>query len=151
MRANQTLRALSMEVFDRTFTITSVLRLLAIGVAFMGILSAFMALQLERARELAVLRATGVTPGQLWRYVTLQSGLMGIFAGLLALPLGLILAGVLIFVINKRSFGWTMQIQIAPGLLVEALILALIAALIAAVYPAWKMSRANPALALRQE
>ncbi len=151
MRANQTLRSLSMEVFDRTFTITGVLRLLAVGVAFMGILSALMALQLERARELAVLRATGVTPGQVWRYVTLQSGLMGLFAGLISLPLGLILAGVLIFVINKRSFGWTMQLQVAPEILLEALILALIAALIAALYPAWKMSRANPALALRQE
>ena len=151
MRANQTLRALSMDVFDRTFTITNVLRLLAIGVAFIGILSALMALQLERARELAVLRATGVTPAQVWRYITLQSGLMGVFAGLLALPLGLILAGVLIFVINKRSFGWTMQVQVSPEVLIQALILALIAALLAAVYPAWKMSKANPSLALREE
>ncbi len=151
IRANQTLRALSMDVFDRTFTITNVLRMLAIGVAFIGILSAFMALQLERARELAVLRATGVTPGQLWRYVTLQSGLMGLFSGLLALPLGLILAGVLIFVINKRSFGWTMQVQVSPDVLIQALILALFAALLAAIYPAWRMAQANPSLALREE
>ena len=151
IRANQTLRALSMDVFDRTFTITNVLRLLAIGVAFIGILSAFMALQLERARELAVLRATGVTPAQLWRHVTLQSGLMGVFAGFFALPLGLILASVLIFVINKRSFGWTMQIEFSPEVLIQALILAIVAALIAAVYPAWQMARANPALALREE
>lgn len=151
IRANQTLRSLSMDVFDRTFTITNVLRLLAIGVAFIGILSAFMALQLERAKELAVLRATGVTPGQLWRYVTLQSGLMGVFAGIFALPLGLILAGVLIFVINKRSFGWTMQVEVAPEILIQALILALVAALLAAIYPARQMAKANPALALREE
>lgn len=151
IRANQTLRALSMDVFDRTFTITNVLRLLAIGVAFIGILSALMALQLERAKELAVLRATGVTPRQVWRYITLQSGLMGLFAGLLALPLGLILAGVLIFVINKRSFGWTMQVQVSPEVLLQALVLALIAALLAAIYPAWRMAQANPAMALREE
>ncbi len=151
IRANQTLRALSMDVFDRTFTITNVLRLLAIGVAFIGILSALMALQLERAKELAVLRATGVTPRQVWRYITLQSGLMGLFSGLLALPLGLILAGVLIFVINKRSFGWTMQVQVAPEVLIQALVLALIAALLAAIYPAWRMAQANPSLALREE
>lgn len=151
IRANETLRSFSMDVFDRTFAITNVLRLLAIGVAFIGILSAFMALQLERARELAVLRATGVTPGQLWRYVTLQSGLMGFFAGLFALPLGLILAGVLIFVINKRSFGWTMQVQVAPEILIQAMVLALIAALLAALYPAWRMANANPSLALREE
>ena len=151
IRANQTLRSLSMDVFDRTFAITNVLRLLAIGVAFIGILSAFMALQLERARELAVLRATGVTPGQVWRNMTLQSGLMGLFAGLLALPLGLILASVLIFVINKRSFGWTMQIEVSPDILIQAILLALVAALIAAVYPAWRMAQANPSLALRDE
>ena len=151
IRANQTLRSLSMDVFDRTFTITNVLRLLAIGVAFIGILSAFMALQLERARELAVLRATGATPGQVWRQVTLQSGLMGVLAGLFALPLGLVLAGVLIFVINKRSFGWTMQVEVSPEVLVQALVLALVAALIAALYPAWKMAGANPSLALREE
>ena len=151
IRANESLRSLSMDIFDRTFAITNVLRLLAIGVAFIGILSAFMALQLERARELAVLRATGVTPLQVWRYVTLQSGLMGLFAGLLALPLGLILAGVLIFVINKRSFGWTMQVQVSPEILIQALILALIAALLAAIYPALRMANANPSLALREE
>lgn len=151
IRANQTLRALSMDVFDRTFTITNVLRLLALGVAFIGILSALMALQLERARELAVLRAIGVTPGQVWRYITLQSGLMGFFAGLLALPLGLVLAGVLIFVINKRSFGWTMQIQVSPEILIQAVVLALIASFLAALYPAWKMAQANPSLALREE
>ncbi|MEM7283144.1 MAG: FtsX-like permease family protein [Pseudomonadota bacterium] len=151
IRANQTLRALSMDVFDRTFAITNVLRLLAIGVAFIGILSAFMALQLERARELAVLRATGVTPAQLWRYVTLQSGLMGLLSGLLSLPLGLVLAGVLIFVINKRSFGWTMQVQVAPDILLQAVLLGLIAALLAALYPAWRMAQANPSLALREE
>ena len=151
IRANESLRSLSIEVFDRTFTITNVLRLLAIGVAFIGVLSALMALQLERARELAVLRATGVTPGQLWRHITLQSGLMGVFAGVFALPLGLILAGVLIFVINKRSFGWTMQVQVSPEVLIQALILALVAALIAAMYPAWRMAQANPSLALREE
>ncbi len=150
IRANQTLRALSVGVFDRTFTITNVLRLLAIGVAFIGILSALMALQLERAKELAVLRAIGVTPRQVWRYITLQSGLMGLFAGLLALPLGLILAGVLIFVITKRSFGWTMQVQISPEVLLQALFLALIAALLAAIYPAWWMAQGNPSLALRE-
>ena len=151
IRANETLRSLSIDIFDRTFAITNVLRLLAIGVAFIGILSAFMALQLERAKELAVLRATGLTPGQLWRYVTLQSGLMGFFAGLFSLPLGLILAGVLIFVINKRSFGWTMQVQVAPEILIQAMILALIAAVLAALYPAWQMAKANPSLALREE
>src|SRR5690606_31075595 len=82
IRSNRALRQASLDVFDRTFTITTVLRLLAVAVAFVGVLSALMALQLERARELAVLRAEGLTPGQLWRYVSLQTGVMGLLAGL---------------------------------------------------------------------
>ena len=151
IRANQTLRTMSMDVFDRTFAITNVLRLLAIGVAFIGVLSALMALQFERARELAVLRATGVTPRQVWRYITLQTSLMGVLAGVFALPLGFIMASVLIYVINKRSFGWTMQVQVAPEILVQAVVLAVIAALLAGLYPAWRMAQANPSLALREE
>ncbi|GAB5519561.1 MAG: FtsX-like permease family protein [Rhodothermales bacterium] len=151
LRSNRTLRESSMEVFDRTFTITAVLRLLAIGVAFIGVLTALMALQLERARELAVLRANGMTPSQVWRYVTLQTGLMGFVAGILALPLGILLAVVLIYVINRRSFGWTLQLDLGPEVLVQALALAIVAAVLAGLYPAWKMARTRPANALRGE
>jgi putative ABC transport system permease protein len=151
IRSNRALRETSLEVFDRTFTITHVLRLLAVGVAFIGVLSALMALQLERARELAVLRATGLTPRQLWGLVSLQTGLLGLLAGLFALPLGVGLAYVLVHVINQRSFGWTLQLLVAPGVLVQAMVLALSAAALAGLYPSWKMSRANPALALREE
>ncbi|MDA8017079.1 MAG: FtsX-like permease family protein [Thermoanaerobaculia bacterium] len=149
--ANAELKRLSLEIFDRTFAITGVLRLLAIGVAFLGVLSALMALQLERARELGVLRATGLTPGQVWGLVTLQTGVMGSIAGLLSLPLGAALAALLVHVINKRSFGWTLAYQLPPMALVQALGLALVAALLAGLYPAWKMSRSSPALALREE
>lgn len=151
VRSNRGLRDVSLEVFDRTFTITAVLRLLAVLVAFVGVLSALMALQLERARELAVMRANGMTPGQVGRYVTTQTGLMGLIAGLLSLPLGLVLAYVLIYVINRRSFGWTLQFEVPPAILLQALLLAVAAALLAGLYPAWKMARANPALALREE
>ncbi len=151
IRSNRGLRETSLQIFDRTFTITNVLRLLAVLVAFVGVLSALMALQLERARELAVLRAGGMTPGQVGRYVTMQTGVMGLAAGLLSIPLGLALAYVLIFVINKRSFGWTLQLEVAPWILGQAVLLALVAALLAGLYPSWKMARANPARALREE
>ena len=151
MRSNRSLRQASLEIFDRTFTITSVLHLLTTAVAFIGVLSALMALQLERERELGVLRATGFTPRQVWGLVTAQTGLMGLLAGLLALPVGLMLASVLVFVINRRSFGWTLELEIIPGLLVQAVLLAVLAALLAGMYPAFRMSRTSPALALREE
>lgn len=150
-QSNRELREASMAIFDRTFTITGVLRMLAVLVAFAGILSALMAIQLERARELAVLRATGLTPRQLFGLVTGETGLMGLAAGLLALPLGLFMSVVLVFIINRRSFGWSMQLQVDPGLLAQSVALAVVAALLAGLYPAWRMARTSPALALRTE
>jgi putative ABC transport system permease protein len=57
---------------------------------------------------------------------------------------------VLIFVINKRSFGWTLQLEVAPAILGQALLLGLAAALLAGAYPAWKMAQSNPSNALRE-
>ena len=149
IRSNKALRETSMQVFDRTFTITTVLRLLAIAVAFIGVLTALMALALERRREMGVLRASGMTPPQVGGYLTLQSSLMGAIAGLLSLPLGYVLAYVLVFVINKRSFGWTLQLTVSSDILLQSLALAVVAAFLAGLYPTWRMARSSPAVALQ--
>ena len=151
IRSNQALRSASLEVFDRTFAITSVLRLMALVVAFIGVLSALMALQLERQRELGVMRAVGLTPAQLGVVVTVQTGLMGLLAGLMAVPAGLVLAAVMIFVVNKRSFGWTLQMDLGPAILAQAVGLALLGALLAGLYPGRLMARTSPAEAIRSE
>lgn len=149
--SNQEIRETAMAVFDRTFAITHVLRLLAILVAFVGVLSALMALQLERTREFAILRATGMTPRQISVMILGQTGLMGLLAGLLSIPLGLLMADILIDVINQRSFGWSMQHRLPAGVLAEAVFLAVIAAVLAGVYPALKAASISPAQALREE
>jgi len=149
--SNSELRELTLQIFDRTFAITHVLRMLAILVAFVGVLSTLMALQLERLREYAILRATGMTPGQVISLVLRQTTVLGMCAGLLALPLGLLMADILIEVINRRSFGWSMQHLLPPDVLTEGFVLAVIAALIAGAYPAWRAGHIRPALALRRE
>ncbi len=148
---NASLRGGALEVFDRTFAITIALRLLTTLVAFIGILSALMALQLEHAREYGVMRATGMTARQLAQFAVIQTGLMGLVAGLLALPIGLLLSLVLTHVINLRSFGWSMQFAPQPGQFVEALLVALVAALLAGLYPALLLGRLKPAESLRRE
>lgn len=151
IRSNVGLRAATLEVFDRTFAITSVLQILATTIAFVGILSALMALQLERAREVGVMRANGLTPRQVWGVVLGQTGLMGFTAGLLSLPVGVLVALVLVYVINRRSFGWTLDLVIHPGIFGQAMVLALVAAMLGGLYPALRMGRTPPALALREE
>lgn len=151
IRSNRDIQAFTLDIFDRTFTITQVLRLLAILVAVVGVLSALLALQLERAREFAVLRATGMSAAEIGGLVSLQTGFIGAIAGLLALPVGLLLAAVLIFSINRRAFGWSLPFEVDPLLLLETLVLAILAALLAGLYPIWRMTRTRPAEALRAE
>ncbi len=143
VRSNQDIREISLQVFDRTFVITNVLRVLVILVAFVGVFSALMALFLEKGREFAILRATGFTPQQLQRLVMGQAALIGLLAGLLALPLGWLMSVVLIDIINQRSFGWTMQTHLFAFVPLQAVALALTAALLASVYPVRRIGQAS--------
>jgi putative ABC transport system permease protein len=151
IQSNKALLANSLEVFDRTFLITDALRLLTIIVAFIGVLSALLALQLEKAKEAGVLRTLGFTPPQVWKLSALQSSLIGVSAGVLAIPLGVFLGYALIFIVNQRSFGWTLQFVVPSSVYASALLLSLLASILAGAYPAWKTSSQTPAAALREE
>jgi putative ABC transport system permease protein len=151
VRSDAVLRSESLRVFDRTFRITGVLRALAIVVAMIGILGSLMALQLERTRELGLLRAFGLTRRQLWRLVTTQTGIMGLISGILALPVGIAMAAMMIYVVNRRSFGWTMPMEVDPAILLQTVALAVVAAVLAGVIPSRRMASVSPSEALREE
>lgn len=151
VRPNAAIRQASLEMFDRTFVITHVLRLLAMAVAGVGIMTALAALHWERQREFAVLRAVGLTPGELTGLMVGQSLLLGVVAGVLAMPLGLAQGWLLTVVINQRSFGWTLDWHPELGLLMQALAVAAPTALLAGLIPAWRLARTPPALGLRGE
>ena len=145
------LRKDALVIFDRTFAITAAMQLITTLVAFIGVLSSLLALQLEKAREMGVLRALGLTTAEMRRLTLWETGLLGASAGLSALPTGYVLAWILIFIINQRSFGWTLQMYVAPVPFIQAFILAVSAALLAGVYPAWQLGRMQAAQALRGE
>ncbi|MCA9321927.1 MAG: ABC transporter permease [Planctomycetes bacterium] len=145
------IRRVSIEIFDRTFAITSVLRVLSAIVAFIGVLSALMSIQLERSREFGILRAAGLTRGGVARLGLVQSGLLGLIAGLTAVPLGLLFAWVLMVPVNRRSFGWTLPFEIDPLALIMVVAFGVLSAVVAGVLPSWALSRLEPAQALRGE
>ena len=148
---NQEIREATVATFDHTFAITQVLRWLAICIAVIGILSALMAIQIERSREIALMRAIGLTPRQVWFITSSETGIIGFLVGVLAMLLGVAIASVLILVINQRSFGWSMEMSIDPAILMQSLVIAVIAALVAGAYPSYRMSRISPAIALRED
>jgi putative ABC transport system permease protein len=151
IRSNADIRALSMRIFERTFVITRVLYWLAAGVAAVGLVSALLAWELERARELALLRTLGLTRAAIALLVVGQTAFMGVAAFLAAIPAGLCTALVLTDVINRRAFGWQIGLHLAPAQFGNALWLAFAAALAAGAYPAWRSARAPLASGLREE
>jgi len=151
IRSNADIRAMSLDIFDRTFIITRVLYWLAAAIAAIGLVSALLAWELDRTRELSVLRALGLTPRGTAAMVAAQTVFMGGAALLAAIPTGLIIAVVLTKVIDRRAFGWHIEMHLHAAQFLNALALALLAALGAALYPAWRTSRAPIAAQMRDE
>ena len=148
---NRRLREAAMQVFDRTFAITYALEAVAILVAIMGMAGALIALVIDRRREIAVLRFLGASGAQVRRLILVESGLLGFMANVLGLGLGTLLSLILIYVINKQSFGWTIQFHWPVALLFSALSLIYLAAILAGLYPARVAARLNPIEVVHEE
>jgi putative ABC transport system permease protein len=149
--SNSELRDLSMSIFERTFIITRGLYWLAAGVAAIGLISALLAWELERSHELAILRSIGLTPGGAAVLIEAQTGFMGLIALLAAVPTGLLTALLLVDVINRRAFGWQIELHLTQAQFGNAFLLSLAAALAAGLYPAWRIARAPIASNIREE
>ena len=149
--SSRALTQASLTVFDRTFAITSVIRWLAAGVAVLGLIAALAAVQIERARTTARLRAGGVTPNEVIGLALGECLFTGAAAGLLAMPMGIALAAGLTHVINRRSFGWSMDLAIDGWQLLLTVALAMFAAVVAGFFPAWRASRRPLAEALHAD
>lgn len=151
IRSNEKLKRSAIDTFDRTFTVTSALRVLIAIVAFISVLSSLMALQLEREKEFGVFRAIGMTVSQLRRMIFLENGLIGFASGLFSIPLGIALSLILINVINLRSFGWTLNFSIEPRYFIEAMVIAILASIAAGIYPAYLVGKEDVGKLIREE
>ena len=107
------IHAAALKVFDQTFVVTELLKLLILGIAFVGIGSAFMVLGLARRGELQTLQSLGIGPRHCRRLLVWQGAGLGLLTALLALPVGYGLAWVLIEVVNPRAFGWRLAFEAA--------------------------------------
>lgn len=142
--ANSTLRRAAIEIFDRTFRITYALEAVAIFVAVMGIAGSLLAMVIDRRREFALLRFLGAAKPQVRKLILCEAGLLGLLANALGILLGTALSVILIFVINKQSFGWTIQFHWPVAALLLALTGIYIATVLAGLYPARIAIRLQP-------
>jgi putative ABC transport system permease protein len=151
MFSNRDLRAEAIRIFDRTFAITYALEAVAVIVAVMGIAGALLALVIDRRRELGLLRFLGAAAGQVRKLILVEAGLLGVLANLAGLALGFTLSLILIYVINKQSFGWTIRFHWPVEVLLGALTVVYGATVLAGLYPAQVAVRLNPLEVVHEE
>jgi putative ABC transport system permease protein len=149
--SNRDLRTEAIRIFDRTFAITYALEAVAVIVAVMGVAGALLALVIDRRRELGLLRFLGASTGQVRKQILVEAGLLGLLANFAGLALGFALSLVLIYVINKQSFGWTIRFHWPVAVLLGAISVVYAATVVAGLYPAQVAVRLNPLEAVHEE
>jgi len=151
MFSNRDLRAEAIRIFDRTFAITYALEAVAVIVAVMGVAGALLALVIDRRRELGLLQFLGAATRQVRKLILVEAGLLGLLANLAGVALGFALSLILIYVINKQSFGWTIRFHWPIEILLGALTVVYAATVFAGLYPAQVAVRLNPVEVVHEE
>ncbi len=149
--SNRSLRRGAIATFDRTFRITYALEAVAVVVAVMGVAGALLAMIIDRRRDFALLRFLGASRPQVRKIVVYEAGLLGLLANSIGLALGTLLSLILIFVINKQSFGWTIQFHWPVAVLLIVLALVYAATVLAGLYPAEIALSMNPIEVIHDE
>ncbi|MBX9671423.1 MAG: ABC transporter permease [Candidatus Obscuribacterales bacterium] len=151
IRSTRELRKEAMRVFDRTFAVTYALHTIAVTVALLSIMNALLALSFESRRDFGILRYLGAQRGQLQAIVYGQSFLLGCLGNGTGLFVGGILSLLLVNVINRQSFGWTVQLAIPWDFIAQSSLLVLLAALAAGFVPARQAARTKAPEVVRDE
>ncbi|GAB5439143.1 FtsX-like permease family protein [Falsiruegeria mediterranea] len=138
------LKARSMEIFDKTFVVTGALNILTLGVAGFAIFTSLLTLWTQRLPQLAPVWAMGITRRQLAGLELLRSVILAALTTALALPLGLMLAWVLLAVINVEAFGWRLPMFVFPVEWAKLGALAVLTALVAGLLPARRLLQVPP-------
>ena len=143
------IKAFSLGVFDRTFTVTAALNVLTLAVAGFAILMSLLTLTAMRVPQLAPAWAMGLTRRELGYLELLRTLLLALLTALVALPLGLALAWVLLAVVNVAAFGWQLPMFVFPADYARLGGFALLAAAFAAFWPAIRLMRTPPSELLK--
>ncbi|MEO0379858.1 MAG: ABC transporter permease [Pseudomonadota bacterium] len=143
------IKAMSLEVFERTFTVTAALNVLTLGVAGFAILMSLLTLADLRVPQLAPVWAIGVTRAALGRLELLRAVGLGLLVFACAIPLGLALAWILLSKVNVEAFGWQLPMFLFPLDYLQLGAYALVAVALAAAWPAWRLIRTPPAALLK--
>lgn len=141
----EALKSLSRSVFERTFAVTLALNALTLAVAGIAMLTSLLGLSQARLPQLAPIWAMGITRRNLAGIELAKTVALALLTSVLAIPLGLLVAWILLSVINVEAFGWRIPMLLFPLDWLRLLALALLTAGLASLYPAIKLRRMPPA------
>lgn len=149
--SNQEIKTKVMEIFDQTFSIARVLEWITILIALLGVVNMLLANLLDQKREIGIMRSIGLARNQIGLLTLFEALWMAIVADLLGGIGGTALSLILIYVINKQSFLWTIQFYFSWMILIRIFLNVTLTALIAAYFPARKAAGENIAESIRYE
>jgi putative ABC transport system permease protein len=105
------IRRRSLQIFDRSFAVTYALEAVAILIGLAGVTSSFAALAWSRRREFGVLRFLGFRRADVLRMLALEGAATGALGAAIGLAAGCAISLVLIHVVNRQSFHWTLEVH----------------------------------------
>ena len=143
------IKRFSLQVFDRTFLVSGALNVLTLAVAGFAILTSLLTLASMRLPQLAPAWALGLTRAQLARLELIRALALAALTAILAIPVGLLLAWVLLAVINVEAFGWRLPMYLFPTTWIALAALSVFAAGLASLWPSLRLSRLQPATLLK--
>ena len=143
------IKALSLQIFERTFAVTAALNVLTLGIAGLAMFASLLTLSGLRLPQLAPVWAMGLTRQRLALLDFARTLLLAALTLVAAVPLGLALAWVLLAVINVAAFGWRLPMRVFPGDLLQLGGIAVLAAGVASLIPVLRLARIPPAALLR--
>ena len=135
------IRAVALDVFDRTFLLSEALTVVALTVAVIGLIGSLNVLQMARQQEFGLLHAMGFSRGSVVSIAWSQSLVLGGMATFSAVPLGIVIGWVLCEIVNPAAFGWSVNLRLDSVALVNPVLLALLGSAVAGVAPAYRVAR----------
>jgi putative ABC transport system permease protein len=145
------MRALSLEIFDRSFAVTYLLEIVAVVIGLLGVAASFSAQTLARAKEFGMLRHIGVMRRQVLVMLAAEGGLLTAMGIVLGFVLGWAISLILVFIVNPQSFHWTMQLHLPWGWLTMVAVIMLVSAAMTALIAGRRAVSGNVIRAVRED
>ena len=145
------MRALSLEIFDRSFAVTYLLEIVAVVIGLLGVGASFSAQTLARAKEFGMLRHIGVMRRQVLVMLAAEGGLLTAMGIVLGFVLGWAISLILVFIVNPQSFHWTMQLHLPWGWLTMVAVIMLVSAAMTALIAGRRAVSGNVIRAVRED